>query len=54
MEFEHLSLQVDPGVFDPQSVSAGVVHLAQELRSDVERPVIVEIGTGCGAVSFLA
>jgi release factor glutamine methyltransferase len=54
VQFEHLSLQVDPGVFDPQSVSAGIVHLAHQLCSDVERPVIVEVGTGCGAVSFLA
>jgi methylase of polypeptide subunit release factors len=54
VQFENLSLQVDPGVFAPQSVSAGIVHLAQQLRSDVERPVIAEVGTGCGAVSFLA
>jgi methylase of polypeptide subunit release factors len=54
VEFEHLSLEVSPGVFDPQPISAGAVHLAEELLSDIERPVIVDVGTGCGAVSFLA
>ena len=54
VEFREMSLHVAPGVFDPQGVSAEMVDLARELLPDPERPVVVEIGTGCGAVSILA
>ena len=54
VEFEGMDLEIDQGVFPPQGVSSGIVERARECYVADRPPVIVEIGTGSGAVSFHA
>ena len=50
--FAGLDLQVDPGVFHPRAISERLVGLGIRLLENRSRPVLVDAGTGCGAVGL--
>jgi release factor glutamine methyltransferase len=50
--FAGLDLQVDPGVFHPRAISERLVRLGIRLLENRSRPVLVDAGTGCGAVGL--
>jgi release factor glutamine methyltransferase len=50
--FRHLSLEVRPGVFIPRNETEIVVEEALEAVAEVERPVVVDVGTGTGAIAL--
>lgn len=54
VDFRDMTIAVSPGVFDPQPVTAGVVDLAIRLGLRPDPRVVVDVGTGTGAVSLLA
>jgi release factor glutamine methyltransferase len=49
-----LSLVIDRGVFDPRDVTLQAVDLAERLMADDAPGVVVDIGTGSGAVAIAA
>ncbi|HYE71333.1 MAG TPA: peptide chain release factor N(5)-glutamine methyltransferase [Aquabacterium sp.] len=53
-EFHGLELQVDPAVLDPRPDTETLVDWALELlpSTGVERPAVVDLGTGSGAVAL--
>ena len=53
-EFHGLRLQVSPAVLDPRPDTETLVDWALELlaRTDDERPAVVDLGTGSGAVAL--
>jgi release factor glutamine methyltransferase len=50
--FRHLTLAVRPGVFIPRPETEVVVEEALEAVGDVEQPVVVDVGTGTGAIAL--
>ena len=50
--FDGLELLVGPGAFLPRSVSEQLVRAACERPFGEERPVAVDVGTGCGAIAL--
>ncbi len=50
--FRHLTLAVRPGVFVPRPETEVVVELALETLRGVDRPVVVDVGTGTGAIAL--
>lgn len=50
--FDGLELLAGPGTFLPRRVSEQLVPAACERLSAVERPVAVDVGTGCGAIAL--
>lgn len=50
--FAGLDLEAGRGVFVPRPVSEGLVTLALDAAAETERPVFVDVGTGCGAVGL--
>lgn len=50
--FDGLELLAGPGTFLPRGVSEELVHEAAERLAGVKRPVLVDVGTGCGAIAL--
>jgi release factor glutamine methyltransferase len=50
--FAGLDLHVDRGVFHPRGISERLVRLGIRLVGNRSRPVLVDAGTGCGAVGL--
>jgi len=50
--FSGLELLAGPGTFLPRKVSEPLVTSALERLTEVGRPVVVDVGTGCGAVAL--
>lgn len=51
-QFMDLVLQVTPGVFVPRPETEFLVEVALELIGPVRAPVVVDVGTGTGAVAL--
>jgi len=51
-QFLDLVLQVAPGVFVPRPETERLVEVALKLIEDVSAPVVVDVGTGTGAVAL--
>jgi release factor glutamine methyltransferase len=49
--FRHLSLQVGPGVFTPRPETEEVAGWAVERAVELTAPVVVDLGTGSGAIA---
>jgi release factor glutamine methyltransferase len=50
--FRRLVINVEPGVFVPRPETESLVDVALELLRGVHRPVVVDVGTGTGAVAL--
>ena len=50
--FRHLTLAVGPGVFVPRPETEVVVDAAMEPLTGQESPVVVDLGTGSGAIAL--
>ena len=50
--FDDLELLAGPGIFLPRRVSERLVTAAAARVAGVERPLLVDVGTGCGAVAL--
>jgi release factor glutamine methyltransferase len=50
--FMGLELTVEPGVFVPRPETEGLVEAALEVLSSVTAPLVVDIGTGTGAIAL--
>jgi HemK-like putative methylase len=50
-EFAGRSFRVDAGVFASHPSSASVVEAALDLTREITQPVVVDVGTGCGALA---
>jgi len=50
--FDDLELLAGAGTFLPRRVSEGLVSAADERMASVENPLLVDVGTGCGAVAL--
>ena len=50
--FRHLTLAVGPGVFVPRPETEVVVEAAMAAVAGVEAPVVVDLGTGSGAIAL--
>jgi release factor glutamine methyltransferase len=50
--FRHLELLVGPGVFVPRPETESVVEWAMSAIRDLERPLIVDLCTGSGAIAL--
>jgi release factor glutamine methyltransferase len=50
--FRRLIVRVRPGVFIPRPETEILVDAALELIGDVDRPCVVDVGTGAGAVAL--
>ena len=50
--FDDLELLAGAGTFLPRRVSEGLVSAADERIARVENPLLVDVGTGCGAVAL--
>jgi release factor glutamine methyltransferase len=50
--FDDLELLAGPGTFLPRRVSERLVSAAAARVTSVERPLLVDVGTGCGAVAL--
>ncbi|MBA3737246.1 MAG: nucleotidyltransferase family protein [Actinobacteria bacterium] len=50
--FAGLELRVAPGVFEPRRVTEEMLDLASDLASERRSPVVVDVGTGSGAVAL--
>jgi release factor glutamine methyltransferase len=50
--FRHLTLQVGPGVFVPRPETEVVVEAVLDAVRGVERPRVVDLGTGSGAIAL--
>jgi release factor glutamine methyltransferase len=50
--FLDLSLQVAPGVFVPRPETEGLVEAALEVIRGTDHPVVVDVGTGTGAIAL--
>jgi len=51
-QFMNLALKVSPGVFVPRPETEGLVEAALEAIAAVATPVVVDVGTGTGAVAL--
>jgi release factor glutamine methyltransferase len=51
-QFMDLALKVSPGVFVPRPETEGLVEAALEAIAAVAAPVVVDVGTGTGAVAL--
>jgi release factor glutamine methyltransferase len=51
-QFMDLTLEVSPGVFVPRPETEGLVEAAVEVLVGMEEPVVVDVGTGTGAVAL--
>jgi release factor glutamine methyltransferase len=51
-QFLNLTLGVRPGVFIPRPETEGVVLAGLEAIMEVPRPVVVDVGTGTGAIAL--
>jgi release factor glutamine methyltransferase len=51
-QFMDLVLGVAPGVFVPRPETEGLVEVALELLRPVTNPVVVDVGTGTGAIAL--
>ncbi|HEX9411579.1 MAG TPA: peptide chain release factor N(5)-glutamine methyltransferase [Actinomycetota bacterium] len=51
-QFMDLALKVSPGVFVPRPETEGLVEAALEAIAAVATPVVVDVGTGTGAVAL--
>ena len=51
-QFAGIELRVDRGVFSPSPATERAVGLVLEVARDYRNPLIVEVGTGCGAVAL--
>jgi release factor glutamine methyltransferase len=51
-QFMRLTLKVAPGVFVPRPETEGLVEVALDLIEDVRAPLVVDVGTGTGAVAL--
>ncbi|WP_394938684.1 peptide chain release factor N(5)-glutamine methyltransferase [Psychromicrobium sp. YIM B11713] len=49
--FRHLELAVGPGVFVPRPETEGVAQLAIDVAARLTHPIIVDLGTGSGALA---
>jgi release factor glutamine methyltransferase len=49
--FRHVELQVGPGVFVPRPETELLAGWAVEQAGDLESPVVVDLGTGSGAIA---
>lgn len=49
--FRYLDLAVGPGVFVPRPETESVVQLAIDFASDLVHPLLVDLGTGSGAIA---
>ena len=53
MQFQDLELSVMPGVFEPRpSIAAEMVASCVALTDEMPRPLLVEVGTGCGVIGL--
>ena len=53
MQFQDLELSVMSGVFEPRpSIAAEMVAKCVALTEEMTRPVLVEVGTGCGVIGL--
>ena len=50
--FDGLELLAGPGTFLPRRVSERLVHAATERLTDAGQALLVDVGTGCGAVAL--
>lgn len=50
--FRYLELQVGPGVFVPRPETEVVVDAVLEAMEGLDRPVVVDVGTGTGAIAL--
>ena len=50
--FRHLTLAVGPGVFVPRPETEVVVEAAMAATAGIEAPVVVDLGTGSGAIAL--
>ena len=50
--FRHLTVAVGPGVFVPRPETEVVVEAAMAALAGVESPVVVDLGTGSGAIAL--
>ena len=50
--FRHITLAVRPGVFVPRPETEVVVEHALSALADVAEPVVVDVGTGTGAIAL--
>lgn len=51
-QFRWLTIEVRPGVFIPRPETEVLVGSALEIVADVQSPVVVDVGTGTGAVAL--
>jgi release factor glutamine methyltransferase len=52
--FRQLELTVRPGVFVPRPETEAVVEVALDAVSEVGEPIVVDVGTGAGAIALAA
>ena len=50
--FRNLSLEVGPGVFIPRPETESVVAISLEYLASLEKPKVLDIGTGSGAIAI--
>jgi len=50
--FRHIELEVRPGVFVPRPETETLVDVALEMVADLRAPVVVDVGTGTGAIGL--
>jgi release factor glutamine methyltransferase len=51
-QFMDLVLAVSPGVFVPRPETEGLVEVALDAIERIDRPVVVDVGTGTGAIAL--
>lgn len=54
IEFQGLRLRLDHGVFEPQEISAQLIDVARAALGHRSPDVVIDVGTGSGAVALLA
>lgn len=52
VEFRHLTLKADPRALIPRPETEGLVEIGLDLIRSTPEPVILDIGTGCGAIAL--
>jgi release factor glutamine methyltransferase len=52
VRFCQQTFEVDPGVFVPVSLTEGVVNATLKAVDNTPRPIVIDVGTGCGAVAL--
>lgn len=52
VEFRHLTLRIDRRALIPRPETEGLAEIALKLIRSISEPVILDVGTGCGAIAL--